>query len=61
MKRTKDKSLRLSGSVAVGALALAVAFGADAEAKTVLKVYTALEEEHMPISKIRTPASIRAV
>lgn len=49
MKRTKDKSLRLSGSVAVGALALAVAFGADAEAKTVLKVYTALEEEHMPI------------
>jgi iron(III) transport system substrate-binding protein len=30
-------------------LALAVAFSADAEAKTVLKVYTALEEEHMPI------------
>jgi iron(III) transport system substrate-binding protein len=33
--------------VAVGAFALAFAGGA--EAKTVLKVYTALEEEHMPI------------
>ena len=34
-----------------GAVALAMAFSADASAKTVLKVYTALEEEQLPVYK----------
>jgi iron(III) transport system substrate-binding protein len=34
-----------------GAMALAMAFSADASAKTVLKVYTALEEEQLPVYK----------
>jgi iron(III) transport system substrate-binding protein len=37
--------------VALGVFALSLAFGADAQAKTVLKVYTALEEEQLPIYK----------
>lgn len=38
-------------STAIGALALGMLFTTAAEAKTVLKVYTALEEEQLPIYK----------
>lgn len=51
MTRTTNTALRGWATITVGAFALGVAFTADAEAKTVLKVYTALEEEQLPIYK----------
>lgn len=51
MINTSTTSLRGLGVVAIGAFALSALFAGDAEAKTVLKVYTALEEEQLPIYK----------
>jgi iron(III) transport system substrate-binding protein len=51
MTSKTNGTMRMWGSVAIGAFALAAAFAGDAEAKTVLKVYTALEEEQLPIYK----------
>lgn len=51
MMKTKDKGLRAWATVTIGAFAIGIAFTADAEAKTVLKVYTAIEEEQLPVFK----------
>ena len=51
MTKRREETLRTMATAMVGAFALGVAFIADAEAKTVLKVYTALEEEQLPIYK----------
>lgn len=51
MSASRTISLRGMGTAAIGAFALAALFSAGAEAKTVLKVYTALEEEQLPVYK----------
>lgn len=51
MTTTTEKTLRAWATVTIGAFALGVAFTTGAEAKTVLKVYTALEEEQLPVYK----------
>jgi iron(III) transport system substrate-binding protein len=48
MTKTKDSVLRAWAAVTIGTFALGVAFTGYAEAKTVLKVYTAIEEEQLP-------------
>lgn len=52
MTKASTRSLRVLGSVAIAALmAGATLFAGEASAKTVLKVYTALEEEQLPVYK----------
>lgn len=48
MTKRREEALRTVAAAMVGAFALGVAFTGDAEAKTVLKVYTAIEEEQLP-------------
>jgi iron(III) transport system substrate-binding protein len=48
MKTKTENALHTWATVTIGAFALGVAFTAHAEAKTVLKVYTAIEEEQLP-------------
>jgi iron(III) transport system substrate-binding protein len=48
MTRSSTASLRVLGAIAFAAAAGATLFAAGASAKTVLKVYTALEEEQLP-------------
>ncbi len=50
MTKSPTTAAKLLGT-ALGAFALGMLFSAGAEAKTVLKVYTALEEEQLPIYK----------
>jgi iron(III) transport system substrate-binding protein len=45
---TREATMRAWATATIGAFALGVAFTGDAEAKTVLKVYTAIEEEQLP-------------
>jgi len=51
MTRSSTASLRVLGAIAFAAAASTALFAADASAKTVLKVYTALEEEQLPVYK----------
>ena len=51
MNSSTTTSRRAWGTLAISAFALGVLFSGGAEAKTVLKVYTALEEEQLPIYK----------
>jgi iron(III) transport system substrate-binding protein len=47
----RETKRRAWAMATIGAFALSAAFAGDAEAKTVLKVYTALEEEQLPVYK----------
>lgn len=51
MTRSSTASLRVLGAIALVAATGSAFFAADASAKTVLKVYTALEEEQLPVYK----------
>jgi iron(III) transport system substrate-binding protein len=51
MTKSSTASWRLLGAITFAAATGTMLFAADASAKTVLKVYTALEEEQLPVYK----------